>query len=76
MTIKTFLPKKIRGIALLTVSVLSVAMIPVAQSQLVFRNTVTGDVLDLSFGKKGEKSSSISVLKISPEGRYSAKYNG
>lgn len=70
MTIKTFLPKKIRGIALLTVSVLSVALIPVAQSQLVFRNTVTGDVLDLSFGKKGEKTEAVEHFLNTGENLY------
>lgn len=70
MNYKTILPKKMRGIVLLTLSVLSVAMIPVAQSQLMFRNTVTGDVLDLSFGKKGEKTEAVEHFLNTGENHY------
>lgn len=72
MNYKTILPKKMRGVLLLTVSVLSVALIPVAQSQLMFRNTVTGDVLDLSFGKKGEKTEAVEHFLNTGENHYNS----
>jgi len=72
MNYKTILPKKMRGVLLLTVSVLSVALIPVAQSQLMFRNTITGDVLDLSFGKKGEKTEAVEHFLNTGENHYNS----
>lgn len=72
MNYKTILPKKMRGVLLLTISVLSVALIPVAQSQLMFRNTVTGDVLDLSFGKKGEKTEAVKHFLNTGENHYNS----
>jgi cytochrome c-L len=56
---------------LLLVSLLStIAIIPVAQSQLVFRHTVTGDVLDFSFGKKGEKTEAVTHFLNTGENLY------
>jgi cytochrome c-L len=62
--------KKIKGIMLLSASLASLTLIPVAQSQLVFRNTVTGDVLDFSFGKKGEKTEAVEHFLNTGENLY------
>lgn len=70
MNYKTFLPKKMRGVIILTVSVLSVALIPVAKSELTFRSTITGEVLDLSFGKKGEKTEAVTHFLNTGENQY------
>ena len=70
MNYKKLLPTKLRGMALLGVSLFSITMIPVAYSQLVFRNTVTGDVLDLSFGKKGEKTAAVEQFLNTGENAY------
>ena len=70
MNYKKLMPKKMRGTILLTVSVLSVALIPVAQSQLMFRNTVSGEVLDLSFGKKGPETEAVTHFLNTGENLY------
>jgi cytochrome c-L len=71
MTDTTRLPKKTRTTAaVLLASVLSVSLIPVVQSQLMFRNTVTGDVLDFSFGKKGKETEAVKHFKNTGENLY------
>jgi cytochrome c-L len=51
---------------------LSIVLIPIAQSNLVFRNTITGDVLDFSFGKKGEKTESVKHFLNTGENLYNS----
>ncbi|GAB4293142.1 MAG: hypothetical protein Kow0083_06250 [Methylophaga sp.] len=69
----TRLPKKTRNtVAALLASVLTVSLIPVAQSQLIFRSTVTGDVLDFSFGKKGEETEAVKHFKNTGENLYNS----
>jgi cytochrome c-L len=64
-------PKKTRATAaVLLASVLTVSLIPVAQSQLMFRNTITGDVLDFSFGKKGEETEAVKHFMNTGENLY------
>ena len=71
MTDTKRLPKKTRTTAaVLLASVLSVSLIPVVQSQLMFRNTVTGDVLDFSFGKKGKETEAVKHFKNTGENLY------
>jgi cytochrome c-L len=71
MTDTTRLPKKTRTTAaILLASVLSVSLIPVVQSQLMFRNTVTGEVLDFSFGKKGKQTEAVKHFKNTGENLY------
>jgi cytochrome c-L len=71
MTDTTRLPKKTRTTAaVLLASVLSVSLIPVVQSQLMFRNTVTGEVLDFSFGKKGKQTEAVKHFKNTGENLY------
>jgi len=71
MTDTTRLPKKNRGtLFFLLASVVTVSLIPVAQSELMFRNTITGEVLDFSFGKKGEKTEAVKHFKNTGENLY------
>lgn len=71
MTDTTRLPKKSRTTAaVLLASVLTVSLIPVVQSQLMFRNTVTGEVLDFSFGKKGKETEAVKHFKNTGENLY------
>ncbi|WP_297809625.1 cytochrome c(L), periplasmic [uncultured Methylophaga sp.] len=71
MTDTKRLPKKTRTTAaVLLASVLSISLIPVVQSQLMFRNTVTGDVLDFSFGKKGKETEAVKHFKNTGENLY------
>lgn len=41
-----------------------------AMAQQVFRNTITGEVLDFSFGKKGEETEAVKEFKISGVNMY------
>ncbi|MTI63562.1 cytochrome c(L), periplasmic [Methylophaga sp.] len=71
MTDTTRLAKKNRHtIAILLASIVTVSLIPIAQSQLMFRNTITGEVLDFSFGKKGEKTEAVKHFKNTGENIY------
>jgi cytochrome c-L len=56
---------------LLVITLLSsIVVIPVAQSQMSFRHTVTGDLLDFSFGKKGEKTEAVNHFLNTGENIY------
>ncbi len=71
MTDTTRLPKKNRSaIAILLASVVTVSLIPVAHSQLMFRHTITGEKLDFSFGKKGEETEAVKHFKNTGENLY------
>jgi len=48
----------------------SIAVIPLAQSQMAFRHTITGDILDFSFGKKGKKTEAVTHFLNTGENLY------
>lgn len=58
--------------AVFSIGVVSaVAIIPVkAEAQVTFRNAISGEVIDFSFGKKGEKTEAVKQFKQTAENPY------
>lgn len=64
------LPKTLRHVAWLALTVLPVALMSTAQAELMFRNTITGEAIDFSFGKKGEETEAVRHFKQTGENIY------